>query len=255
MRLIALHRYPVKSLGGHSLTESLFTPQGLAHDREWLIATPAGQFITARQLPQMLLWQTEIHADGITLIAPNGNRYTTQPAYYTQIAPVQVWKDQFTAYCGDDGADTWLSEHIGQSVRLYYLGRNSHRLLAPDTPLSFADSAPFLLTNTASLIHLNQQLDNPVEMARFRANLVIEGNLPYQEEQWKRIRIGTAEFELFKPCVRCVMTTVDLTTAIKHPQQQPLATLAQTRNAIFGMNMRTRQSGILRVGDDVSILA
>lgn len=255
MHLISLHHYPVKSLGGHSLSTSPFSPQGLAHDREWLIATPTGEFITARKLPQMLLWQTEIHADGLTLIAPNGDRYTTHLAHYTETAPVQVWKDQFTAYCGDDGADAWLSERIGQTVRFYHLGQQSHRVLAPDTPLSFADGAPFLLTNTASLAHLNQQLDNPVEMARFRANLVIDGDMPYQEEQWQRIRIGTAEFELFKPCVRCVMTTVDLTTATKHPQQQPLATLAKTRNAILGMNMRTRQSGVLSVGDRVEIIA
>ena len=91
-------------------------------------------------------------------------------------------------------------------------------------------------------------------MRRFRPNLVVDGEVAYAEEGWKRIRIGEVEFELFKPCVRCVMTTVDLQTAEKSPLQEPLKTLAKTRKAIFGMNMIALNSGVLRLGDAVNVL-
>ena len=91
-------------------------------------------------------------------------------------------------------------------------------------------------------------------MRRFRPNLVIDGEAAYAEEGWQRIRIGEVEFELFKPCTRCVMTTVDLQTAEKSPQQEPLRTLAKTRKAIFGMNMIALNSGVLRLGDAVNVL-
>ena len=51
------------------------------------------------------------------------------------------------------------------------------------------------------------------------------------------------------------MTTVDLTTGEKSPVQEPLKTLAKTRKAVFGMNMIALNSGTLRVGDAVTVLA
>ena len=91
-------------------------------------------------------------------------------------------------------------------------------------------------------------------MRCFRPNLVIDGREAYEEDRWRIIRIGTVEFELFKPCVRCVMTTVDLHSGRKHPQQQPLATLALTHKACFGINMIARNSGQVHLGDEVTVI-
>ena len=257
MQLTALHTYPVKSMRGISLTEAPINAIGLPHDREWLLATPEGQFLTARKLPQLLLWQAHVLPHGIQLIAPDGETRTILHTHMQQIAPVTVWKDHFNAYHGDALADEWLSSKLNTTCCLFWLGKNSQRTLDYDakTPLSFADGAPFLLASEASLHHLNQQLTQPVEMARFRANLVIDGKQPYAEDDWRQIRIGEVVFELFKPCTRCIMTTVDLHTAEKHPQQQPLATLAKTHRAIFGINMIVLNSGFVRLGDSVEILA
>ncbi len=255
MKITELNHYPVKSLRGITLTQAAFTPQGIHHDREWLIATPNGDFLTARQFPKLLHFQTEIFSATLKITPPDPTQLTVHSNDYQHNAPVKVWKDTFTAWQGDVAADTWLSDQLGLTVRLYWLGAQTTRVLPPDTPLSFADGAPFLLTNTRSLADLNQTLGESFEMARFRANIVMDGDVAWAEESWQRIRIGTAEFELFKPCKRCVLTTIDLQTLEKHPKQQPLAYLAQTRNAIFGMNLRTRASGVLRVGDAIEILA
>lgn len=259
MKLTHITRYPVKSLSGCALNQSLITPQGLPHDREWLIATPQGDMITARKFPTLLLWQTHIDtvSGSLKIDFGNGANVQTSPERYSQENQVTVWKDTFTAYVGDDVADEMLSAQLGFAVRLHYLGVHSQRRVrdVADTPLSFADGAPFLLTNLASLEDLNAQIGETFDMARFRANFVISGSEPYAEETWQRVQIGDVRFRVMKPCVRCVMTTVDLHTAQKHPQQQPLAYLAQHRNAIFGVNLLAENVGEVNIGDTVRVLA
>lgn len=258
MKLTQLNIYPVKSLGGMALTEAEVLPQGLRGDRVWLLTNENGEMLTARKYPFLLLWRTDYNplSGSLNIIFADGSSLKTEHARFRQTSEVQVWSDHFQAWCGDAAADALLSHQFGQNVRLHYLGDNSTRQLKnSDTPLSFADGAPLLLTHTASLADLNAQLPEAIEMARFRPNLVVSGSLKaYEEETWQRIQIGEVVFEMLHPCVRCVMTTVDLHTAQKHAQQQPLAHLAKTRKAIFGMNARALNQGSLRVGDAVQIL-
>ncbi|OSI22755.1 MOSC domain-containing protein [Neisseria dumasiana] len=256
MKLTSITRYPVKSMGGNRLEQSAVAAVGLPHDREWLVATPQGGFITARKFPQMLLWKTDVAGDVLTLTAPDGSKRTVSTGETVVPADVTVWKDHFSAYHGSAETDAWLSEKLGTDARLYWLGKQSKRVLAAaQTPLSFADSAPFMLTNTASLDNLNAMLDAPVEMERFRANFVVAGSEAYEEEKWRRIRIGEVEFEYLKPCTRCVMTTVDLKTAKKDPFQEPLSTLAVARKAIFGVHLIAVSAGVVKAGDEVEVLS
>lgn len=234
------------------MTESFVAQQGLPQDREWLVTTPEGRMITARQFPKLLLWQVDASPDTLYLNAPDGEYLRVSAADMITRFPVTVWKDTFQAYGGSAKADDWLSEKLGTEAALRWLGTKSDRVLAhAGTPLSFADGAPFLLTNTASLACLNASLADPVEMARFRPNLVIEGREAYEEEKWKRIRIGEVEFENFKPCTRCVMVTVDLQTGIKDRSQESLSTLAVARKAVFGVNLVALNNGVIKVGDEV----
>ncbi|WP_373742083.1 MOSC domain-containing protein [Neisseria sp.] len=256
MKLTEIVYYPVKSMRGIAAAEAEISQAGLPYDREWLLADTSGKFVTARKLPELLLWSAKPFSDGLTLTAPDGSSREIRTVSLNQEADVQVWKDVFSAHFGDEETDAWLSAKLGMPVRLHYLGSPSSRILPhTQTPLSFADGAPYLLTSQASLDAFNGMLDMPVEMRRFRPNLVIDGSSAWVEEGWKRIRIGTVEFEIFKPCVRCVMTTVDLATARKAPDQEPLSTLAIARNAIFGVNMTALGNGSVSVGDEVQVLA
>jgi len=60
----------------------------------------------------------------------------------------------------------------------------------PGDEVSFADGFPILLITEASLNDLNTRLEHPVSMRRFRPNLVVDGDTPYAEDNWQRIRIG-----------------------------------------------------------------
>ena len=50
-------------------------------------------------------------------------------------------------------------------------------------------------------------------MSRFRPNVVVAGVRPYEEDSWAALTIGDVTFDNAKPCSRCVVTTIDQTTA------------------------------------------
>lgn len=152
---------------------------------------------------------------------------------------------------GDEVA-AWLERCLGISgARLAGIGsgveyqRNiivnpKHNDLVPEehAPLSLADEAPFLLTTTASLSDLNRRLKDrgqaEVGMERFRPNIVITGDFlqSWEEDTWKRVRIGDVEFWVWQRCARCEMVTIDPDTLERG--KEPLATLAVFRKRAHG---------------------
>ncbi|RMX07973.1 MOSC domain-containing protein [Corticibacter populi] len=260
MQVTELWIHPVKSMQGLSLPAAQALAQGFAGDREWLVTDASGRFITARELESLLLWQPLPQQDGLRLVAPDGESLLVRTAEYVHPAEVTVWRDDFQAYGGAPGADAWLSRQLGQPCRLFHTGRRPQRMLKVNAaPLSFADGAPYLLCAETSLASLNSHLAQPVVMRRFRPNIVIDGLDAYAEDGWQRIRIGTIEFSLFKPCARCKIVNLDPETATLSEQKEPLKTLAQThklpQGACFGMNLYAHGEGVLHVGDAVEVLA
>ncbi len=60
-----LYIYPVKSLGGFSITEAKVTTTGFEHDRRWMLVDKDGKFMTQRTFPAMALLQTAIVPEGL----------------------------------------------------------------------------------------------------------------------------------------------------------------------------------------------
>ena len=118
--------------------------------------------------------------------------------------------------------------------------RRANPELAPEGELSFADAYPVLVISRASLDGPRvSRLPAPLRMNRFRPNLVVEGCAPFEEDRWRRIRVGGVVLRLVKPCDRCAGDhggTGD--RAVGH---EPLRTLATFRRwegggVIFGQN-------------------
>ncbi|HET9484158.1 MAG TPA: MOSC domain-containing protein, partial [Xanthomonadales bacterium] len=65
-------------------------------------------------------------------------------------------------------------------------------------------------------------------------------------------------FDVVKPCVRCVFTTVDGARGAFDPSGEPLKTLKSYRRSpkgiTFGQNLIPRGKGEIRVGDAVEVL-
>ena len=127
-----------------------------------------------------------------------------------------------------------------------------------DSIVSFADGYPFHLLGESSLADLNERLASSVPMNRFRPNFVVHGSRAFDEDNWKKIRIGATSFHVVKPCGRCVITTIDQVKG-EHTGQEPLRTLAQYRsedhNILFGQYLiAEKEDDILRVGDRVQVI-
>src|SRR5512139_4243887 len=53
--LTALNVFPLKSGGGTPLESAELTPAGLRHDREFMLVTPDGRFLSQREHPELAL--------------------------------------------------------------------------------------------------------------------------------------------------------------------------------------------------------
>ncbi|WP_089083690.1 MOSC domain-containing protein [Aquitalea magnusonii] len=260
MHLSHMFVHPMKSARGIAYDRAYASLQGLLHDREWLLVTPQGQFLTARDYPRMLLIEMDLIPGGMLIKAPGQNPIMAMTQVYQQSVATAVWKDAFTALHGDPHVDAWFSNYMGIACQLLWLGMKSTRTLVhSDIPLSFADGYPYLLINQASLEALNQDLATPVGLRHFRPNLVVTDALPYEEDDWSVIRIGEIEFEVAKPCTRCQMTTVNPDTGEFAEDNEPMRTLIRTRQLpegiCFGVNLVARSEGVLETGAKIEIIA
>jgi len=266
LTLTQISYYPVKSTAGIDTRQAAVEPRGLKDDRRWMLVDRVGRFLTAREHPQLLQIQAGIQDRCLTLKAPgmaelklNEARPDTGPRL-----DITIWHDQLSAAGMPAAADAWCSEYLGLACRLVYMDEHCERSSDPEYSLncdivSFADGFPCLLISEASLADLNTRTPITVGMRRFRPNLVISGCSAYAEDDWRRLRIGTIEFDVVKPCARCVLTTIDPQTSQKHAQQEPLRTLCgyrrrANRGIDFGQNLIPRDTGTLRVGDHIEIL-
>jgi uncharacterized protein YcbX len=265
MRVIALHRYPVKSLGGQPLTESLVEPRGLAGDRRWMMTTPDGRFLTRREMPAMAQVHPDWTGDGIVLSHPDaGVLAVREPVAGPQVS-VRVWSDTVAACDAGDAAADWLSAVFARPVRLVHLPAGAVRPVdekfgRDGDQVSFADGFPLLVTTVESLDALNRQLACPITMARFRPNLVIAGaREAFAEDGWRRLRIGDLILRVVKPCTRCVITTQDPDSGAVTVAMEPLRTLRAMGRVmpgprpepVFGQNAIPDGAGLIAVGDSV----
>lgn len=259
--LSQINVYPVKSVGGLSLSTSWVEKQGLMFDRRFMLALADGSMVTARKYPQMVKVQSNLSPDGVIFTAQGYSPLRIRYAEFKmQEAPAQVWNDNFVAYTTTDSADDWFSDVLGQRVELLYCGEQSNRVREKlGHNVSFADGYPILVISEASLSELNRRSPETHSMDQFRTNLVVSGTEPFEEDSWKRIRIGEVEFESVKPCERCILTTVDVEKGEFRPSKEPLNTLLQFRanergGVFFGQNLVALNEGVIHQNDRIEVL-
>jgi len=163
------------------------------------------------------------------------------------------------AHTLSDKADRWLSDRLGEELRLVYFPDETIRPVdtryAAGFDTGFADGFPILVSSDASLADLNARLAKVVPMDRFRPNVVIAGAAAFAEDDWRDVAFPDAAIRVVKPCARCVIITTDQTSAQR--TAEPLRTLAtyrrQGNGVMFGQNAVVLRTGVLRVGDALSV--
>jgi uncharacterized protein len=212
-----------------------------------MVVDEAGDFVSQRTHPKLALVDVKVSGERLRIKFPGTPETEFSTRALREPKTVRVWRDLVQAQELNSELNAELSQFLQTEVRLVYFpdmaGANVRRTY-------FADSHPILLISEASLEDLNQRLESPVPMNRFRPNLVVKGCGPFEEDRWKTIAIGGVEFEVAKGCARCSVPTIDQETA--EQGIEPMRTLSTFRKwegqVWFGQKLIPRSSGEIRLG-------
>ncbi|XP_033956830.1 molybdenum cofactor sulfurase isoform X2 [Pseudochaenichthys georgianus] len=257
-------------------------PLGLRYDRSWMVVNGNGVCLSQKRERRLCLIRPEVHlpsnklllqASGMdTILVPLENNTQTHTNY--RVCQSKVCGDRVeTVDCGDEAA-SWLSDFLGQPCRLIRQSPDFTRDMkkkpigaATTTSLSLVNEAQYLMINRASVELIqkvmssrqddsegDQLLDTQNVISRFRANLVIAGGEPFEEDNWTHLIIGNTRFVVAGQCGRCQMIGVDQETGGR--TKEPLMSLSAYRNGkvTFGVYLTNQlpegstETGILSAG-------
>jgi uncharacterized protein len=276
--LTGIGLYALKSARGVQVPEAEVEPWGLRGDRRWAVVDAAGRRVRAVEVPAIMGVTATPAADGgLHLVAPHrqelGEVGVHPPTGPAVDVPEGAFLDvrRFT-YGEDDAADRWLTEVVGRPVRLVWHDDPTTRPIdprfggtgQPGDVVSLADTGPLLLTSEQSLRRLDdwaaevavehgEPLPEPLDMRRFRPNVVVAGFEPFAEDGWTGLTIGDVAFRVTEPCDRCAVTLVEPDTLARG--REPIRTLSRFRRreglTWFGVRIAPETPGKVRVGDPV----
>ena len=246
--ITALNVYPVKSCRGIPLQHVWLTATGFAHDREWMIVTREGRFVTQREQPRLALIGTSLDATHLTLTAPAMPALKISKSVAGSAVIVSVWGDRCPAFDQGIEAQRWLSNFLEGDYSLVRFDPTHKRASSNDWTgemqalNQFSDGYPLLVISQASLDDLNSRVGRTLPMNRFRPNIVIAGLPAYGEDEIYEFISDTTRLRVVKPCTRCKITTTDQDTG-EVDGTEPLRTLKSYRlnrelqGVMFGQNL------------------
>jgi uncharacterized protein YcbX len=226
-RVVALWRYPVKSMGAETLDRVEVSWHGLAGDRRWA-------FIRDGQVRSGFPWLT---------IRERPELAHHQPRFAEPDRPNASPTLVRTPSGGElDVADPALAAELGPGVRVIKQDRGVF------------DTMPLSLLTTQTLAGLGRLIGTDLAAARFRPNLLVEASgRDFPEDAWvgRVLRIGGLRMRVDQRDKRCVMVTIDPVTLDR--DRAILRAIARERDARLGVYGSTVEPGRVAVGDPVEL--
>jgi uncharacterized protein YcbX len=235
--VVALWRYPVKSMQGERVEVAHVGPRGIVGDRGWAVVdTTTGLALTGRRAPELLFAHAAIVGDDVRITLPDGSIAADDAALsgwldrpVTLVRATDTMSGTFEiGLAPDDDADR------DPTVEWYRW----------DGPVgTFHDS-----TRTQVSI-IGDATVGDWDMRRFRPNVVIAGT---GEDEWvgATLRLGDAVVDVSKQIDRCVMTTRAQPGGIAR-DVDVLRTIVRERANNLGIATLVQTPGAVRVGDSV----
>jgi uncharacterized protein len=217
-----IRRYPVKSMGGESLTEVELDRRGVVGDR----------------------WYAVVDGDGKLASGKHSRRFRRRDAVFdfaarTTSDGVRVSRGPGDWVVGDPALDTALTEVMGDPVRVLPEGDTPHH-----------DEGWVSLVGTATLDWCREHWDIDADPRRIRPNLVVDTAEPFVEETWSGpFSIGSARFTVVKRIERCRM--VDIAQEGLPELGGWLKALATHRDQRLAIFVDVVEPGRIQVGDEV----
>jgi uncharacterized protein YcbX len=275
MLLTGLAVHPVKSTAIRPVDSARVLLGGLEGDRTWVVVDADGVIVTAREEHSLFSIVADTPATDASLDAALRLRAPGMPDLMLEQpcgdrVRARVFSQELEGIPVGLEADAWVQKSLARDdLRLVWCDDPTRRDLnpqhsRPEDFTAYADGYPVTFASAASLRQLNDwivegALDRgedppaPLPMQRFRPNLVVDGDLPFAEDEWTGVRVGEVRFRVAKPTDRCVMTTIDLESL--ETGKEPIRTLARhrlvDRKTMFAIHLIPETAGTIRVGDQV----
>ncbi|HUH01302.1 MAG TPA: MOSC N-terminal beta barrel domain-containing protein [Kofleriaceae bacterium] len=216
-RVVALWRYPVKSMGGEQVAELAVDARGVVGDRRFAVRTERGKLGSGKSTQRfervdgLLGFSARfIDRDEVEIELPDGRRIRT----------------------GDPDVQAILSDAIGQPIELVEERADSH-----------LDAAAIHLVTRATLDWVRRTGTQPDER-RLRPNLVTDGIA--EASAGTELRIAETLLRITVPTERCVM--VGLAQPDLPAAPGLLRAIAEERSGCAGMYAEVVHPGIIGRG-------
>lgn len=226
-RVVALWRYPVKSMAAEPLEKVEVSWHGLLGDRRWAFirndAVRSGfPWFTLRQRNDMNHFvpsfadPENVETSKTTVRTPSGDTFDVDdPALGSDLCP--------------EGAQL-----IKQSRGVF-------------------DTFPVSLITTQTVAKLGEMVGEELAALRFRPNILVEAddNEPFQEDTWvgRILKIGGLRMRVDQRDTRCVVITIDPATGERNPEV--LRKVTDQRQRCLGVYGTTVEPGGIGLSDEV----
>lgn len=223
--VVALYRYPVKSLRGERLDTLRVDARGVAGDRLYALRTPEGKFGSGKSTRRFR------RMEGLLDLA----------AAYDGDSPVIAFPDGQAIVGSDPALHDRLSAHVGQPVTL-----------VREADISHYDDSPLHLITTAGLRTLGLAA---ADAQRFRPNVVIDvPGYGFVEDTWigRVVRLGEVRLRITGGAVRCVMIGMAQDDLPERPEL--LRRVGDLHETCFGVYATVVAPGDIAVGGDAHLV-
>lgn len=224
--LLAIRRYPVKSMGGEGLASADFDPRGMVGDRWYAVVDEEGHFACGkssrrfRRHDGVFGYHAATGPEAVTVVTGGGGSW---PA-------------------GSAALDDELTSVLGVAMRV-----------RPEGDVPHQDAGSVSLVGGATLRWCAERFGVDADPRRLRANLVVATEEPFVEESWvgRTLAVGSTRLQVVERIERC--RTIDLAQDGVASPARWLKPLGAERDTCLAVYADVARPGTLAVGDMLTV--
>ncbi len=230
-RVLAVRRYPVKSMGGEDLAVAAMDDRGLVGDRWWAVVDAEDRLASGkttrrfRRRDAVFDFAARTVGDTVRVVGPDAASGSAGD-----------W------VVGDPDLDAALSAAMAAEVAV-----------RAEADVAHQDAGPVSLVGSATLAWAADRLGGDDGRHRIRVNLVVATDEPFEEEGWvdRVVGVGEVGLAIMEPIERCRM--VDLAQdGVARPAEWLRGLAAERPEPVLGVYARVATTGTLHPGDPVT---
>jgi uncharacterized protein YcbX len=220
--VIALRRYPVKSMGGEALAAAELDARGFVGDRWYAVEDGEGRFASGkstrrfRRRDSVFGYSAATDADGRVVVSRGSSSW----------------------YVGDPQLDQRLSDEMGTAVRI-----------TPESEEPHQDGGSVSIVGSATLRWCAERWAGSPDPRRLRVNIVVDSEQPFLEERWvgRELDLGSTRLRVVERIPRC--RTIDIRQDGADPGVRWLRPLTQERDMSLAVYADVVRPGRIAVTD------